>query len=132
MQGQTNPWGKNFDFNRKLLPLRPFTASFKKISLNSDFIHTLFMFYHMYLAPGQGQTTLCGQNSDVNRKTLSFCPFVASFKKYLRSMILYIFLPVFIHIYIAPGHGQTTPWSQNFYFNINLLSLWSLAVRFFH
>ena len=38
-QGQTNPWGQNFDVNRKLLPLRPFVASLKKISLNSDFIH---------------------------------------------------------------------------------------------
>ena len=25
----------------------------------------------MYIAPGQGQTTLCGQNPDVNRKALS-------------------------------------------------------------
>ena len=29
-QGQTNPWGQNFDVNRKLLPLWPFVASFKK------------------------------------------------------------------------------------------------------
>ena len=35
----------------------------------------------MYIAPGQGQTTLCGQNPDVNRKALSLCPFVASLKK---------------------------------------------------
>ena len=34
----------------------------------------------MYIAPGQGQTTLCGQNPDVNRKALSLCPFVASLK----------------------------------------------------
>ena len=26
----------------------------------------------------------------------------------------------------------TPPWGQNFYFNINLLSLWSFAVSFFH
>ena len=45
------------------------------------------MFFHMYIAPGQGQgqgkgqTTLCGHNSDVNRKALSLCPFVASFKQ---------------------------------------------------
>ena len=25
-QGQINPWGQNFDVNRKLLPLRPFVA----------------------------------------------------------------------------------------------------------
>ena len=41
----------------------------------------LKMFFHMNIAPGQGQTTLCGQNPDVNRKALSLCPFVASFKK---------------------------------------------------
>ena len=39
------------------------------------------MFFHMYIAPGQWQTTLCGQNPDVNRKALSLCPFVASLKK---------------------------------------------------
>ena len=62
------------------LSLRPSIASFKQISLNSDFIH-IFMFFHMYIVPGQGQTTLCGQNSDVNRKALSLCPLVASFPK---------------------------------------------------
>ena len=40
----------------------------------------LNVFPHVY-SPGQGQTTLCGQNPDVNRKPLSLCPFVASFKK---------------------------------------------------
>ena len=39
------------------------------------------MFFHIYIAPGQGQTTLFGQNPDANRKALSLCPFVASFKK---------------------------------------------------
>ena len=34
----------------------------------------------MYIAPEQGQTTLCGQKSDVNGKALSLCPFAASFK----------------------------------------------------
>ena len=34
----------------------------------------------MYIAPGQGQTASKGQNFDVNRKALSFYPFVASFK----------------------------------------------------
>ena len=50
------------------------------------------MFFHMYIAPGQGQTTLRGQNSDVNRKALSLCPFVASFKKIsLKSDFKHIF-----------------------------------------
>ena len=80
-QGQKTPWGQTFNVNTKPLSLRPFVAGFKQISLNSDFIHIFFMFFHMYIAPGQGQTTLCGQNSDVNRKALSLCPFVASLKK---------------------------------------------------
>ena len=34
-------------------------------------------FVSVYIAPEQGQTTLWGQNFDVNRN-LSLCPFVAS------------------------------------------------------
>ena len=56
-QGQKTPWGQTFDVNRKPLSLRPFVASFKQISLNSDFKHIFLMFFHMYIAPGQGQTT---------------------------------------------------------------------------
>ena len=37
-QGLTTPWGQNFDVNRNILSLRSFVASFKKISLKSDFI----------------------------------------------------------------------------------------------
>ena len=52
-QGQTNHWGQNFDVNRKLLPLQPFVASFKKASLNSDFMHIFNIFPHVY-SPGAG------------------------------------------------------------------------------
>ena len=52
-QGQTNPWGQNFDVNRKALSLCPFVARFKKISLKSDFIHILPVFIHVY-SPGAG------------------------------------------------------------------------------
>ena len=127
-QGQKISWRQTFDVNRKPLSLRHFVASFKQISLNSDFIHIFLMFFHMYIAPGQGQTTLCGQNPDVNRKTLSLCPFVASFK---RISLKSDFRHNFLYMYIAPGQGQTSPWGQNFYININPLSLWSFAVSFF-
>ena len=90
----------------------------------------------MYIAPWQGQTTLCGQNPDVNRKALSLCPFVADFKIIsLKSDFIHIFFfffSKFLYMYIAQGQGQTSPWGQNFYININLLSLWSFAVSFFH
>ena len=37
-QGQTAPRGQNFDVNKKALSLYTFVASFKEISLRSDFI----------------------------------------------------------------------------------------------
>ena len=40
-QGQTAPRGQNFDVNRKALSLYPFAASFKEISLKSDFMQFL-------------------------------------------------------------------------------------------
>ena len=72
----------------------------------------------MYIALGRGQTTLCGQNSDVNRKALSLRPFVASFKKIsLKSdyIYIYIFLPVFIHVY-SPGAGADNPLGSEYLF----------------
>ena len=52
-QGQKTPWGQTFDVNRKHLSLRPFFASFKQISLNSDFINIFNVFPHVY-SPGAG------------------------------------------------------------------------------
>ena len=80
-QGLTTPWGRNFDVNRNILSLRSFVASFKKISLKSDFIQFFFLNLYMYIAPGQGQTASRGQNFDVNRNVLSLHSFVTSFKK---------------------------------------------------
>ena len=48
-QGQTTPWGQNYDVNRKDLSLCPFVASLKKISLKSDFIHIFFMHLYIYI-----------------------------------------------------------------------------------
>ena len=67
----------------------------------------------MYIAPGQGQTTLCGQNSDVNRKALSLFPFVASFKMIAsKSDFIHIFND-FIHVY-SPGARAQNPLGTNF------------------
>ena len=70
----------------------------------------------MYIAPGQGQTTLCGQNPDVNRKALSLCPFVASFKKIsLKSDFMYIIFHVFIHVYIPRARADNPLGSEFLY-----------------
>ena len=66
------------------------------------------MFFHMNIAPGQGQTTLCGQNPDVNRKALSLCRFVASFKNISSKSDFIHNFSCFLYMYIAPGQGQTT------------------------
>ena len=54
-KGQTAPRGQNFDVNRRALSLYPFVASFKEISLKTDFIQFFFfMISYMYIALGQG------------------------------------------------------------------------------
>ena len=52
-QRQTAPRGQKFDVNRKALSLYPFVASFKEISLKSDFIHFFNDLIHIY-SPGAG------------------------------------------------------------------------------
>ena len=60
----------------------------------------------MHIAPGQGLTTPRGRNFDVYRNILSRQSFVASLKKSLWSLILYIFFMI-LHMYIAPGQRHT-------------------------
>ena len=50
---QTATRGQNFDINRKALSLYPFVASFKEISLKSDFIQFFHDLIHVY-SPGAG------------------------------------------------------------------------------
>ena len=67
----------------------------------------------MYIAPRQGQTTLCENIPDVNRKALSLCPFVASFRKIsLKSDFIHTF-SCFIHV-CSPGAGADNPLGSEF------------------
>ena len=57
------------------------------------------MFFHMYIALEQGQTTPQGQNFNDNRKALSLYPYVASVKMItLESDFIHIFND-FKHVY---------------------------------
>ena len=47
--GLTTPWRHNFDVNMNILSLRSFVASFKKISLKSDFIQFFLDCIHIYI-----------------------------------------------------------------------------------
>ena len=73
------------------------------------------MILYMCIAPGQGQTTLCGQNPDVNSKALSLCPFVASFNKISLKSVLYIIFHVFIHVYSPWAGADNTLGSEFLY-----------------
>ena len=108
-QGLTTPWGRNFYVNRNILSFWSFVASFKRISLKSDFIQFFFMILCMHIAPGQGQTAPRGQNFHVNRKALSHYLYVASFKEIsLKSDFIQFFFHDLLHVYI-PGTGVIQP-----------------------
>ena len=81
-KGLTTPSGLKFDVNRNILSLRSFVASFKKLSLKSDFIHFFHDFIHVYSpGAGAGADSPQGTKFDFNRNVLSLHSFVANFKK---------------------------------------------------
>ena len=94
-----SPWARaeyplwtNIWCQRKALITSTIYCKFQTNLFEFWFYTHFLMFFHMYIAPGQGQITLCGQNPDVKRKALSLCPFVASFKKIsLKSDFIYSF-----------------------------------------
>ena len=109
-QGQTTPWGPNFDVNRNSLSLCPFAASLKKKSLKSDFLR---VFFSHVQSPRQRQTTHWGQKNYDNRKAFSLCPYVASFKMISsKSDFIHIFND-FIHVY-SHGARAVNPLGTNF------------------
>ena len=69
------------------------------------------MLLYMYIAPGADN--LLGTNVDVNRKPLSLCPFVASFKTISLKYDLKHILNDFIHVY-SPGAREENPLGTNF------------------
>ena len=69
-QGQTIRWRQNFDDNRKAFSLCPYVASFKMISLKSDFIHSFNDFIHIH-SPGSRAETPLRTCFDVNRKLIT-------------------------------------------------------------
>ena len=112
-QGQKTPLGQTFDVNRKPLSLQPFVASFKQISLNSDFIHIFNVFPHVY-SPGAGADNPLWTKSWCQQKSLVTLPICCKLKKKnLWSLILYIIFHVFIHAY-SPGAGADNPLGSEF------------------
>ena len=55
--GADSPHGTKFDVNRKALSLYPFVASFKGISLKSEFIQFFYDLIHAYCPGAEGIQT---------------------------------------------------------------------------
>ena len=122
------PLGSKFWCQQKAITTS--TICCKNISLNSDFIHIFSCFFHVY-NPGAGADNPLWTKFWRQQKGLITLPICCRFQKIsLKSDFIYFCL--FLYMYIAPGQVQTTPWGQNFDFNIKLLSLWSFAVTFVH
>ena len=108
------PLGSKFWCQKKALTTSTICCRFQKNLFEFWFYtHILIFFPHFPHAYRQGQTTLCGQNSDVNRKALSLCPFVASFINIsLKCDFIHTFA-CFIHVY-SPGAGADNPLGSEF------------------
>ena len=79
-QRQTAPRGQNFDVNIKALSLYRLAASFKEISLKSDFKQFFHDLIHVYSHGAGGIQPPRGQSFDVNRTFLSLRSSVTSFQ----------------------------------------------------
>ena len=129
-QGLTIPWWRKFDVNRNILSFRSFVASFKKLSLKSDFIQFFSCFIHVY-SSGAGADSPQGQNFDVNRNVSSLHSFVASFKKmsFKSDFIQFFHDLIHVHVY-SPGAEADSPRGQNFDVNRKALSLYPFVASF--
>ena len=107
--GQTTPW------EQLLMPIEnPYHfAHSLQVLKQSLWSLNLYIFPHVYSSE-QGQTTHWGQNFDDNRKAISLCPYVASFKMISsKSDFIHIFND-FIHVY-SPGARAYNPLGTNFW-----------------
>ena len=110
-QGLTTPRGRNFYVNRNILSLWSFVASFKKISLKSDFMQ-FFSWFYTCMPRGRGKQS----PGEVLMSTEMSCHFIhlmEVLKKCLWSLILYNLFYDLIHVY-SPGAGADSPQGAKF------------------
>ena len=89
------------------------------------------MFHHMYIVytPGQGQIAHWDKTLMTTERPYHFAHVLQVSKWSLRNLILNTFLMI-LNMYIAPGHGQKTPWGQTFEVNRKPLSLQPFVASF--
>ena len=131
-QGQTAPWGQNFDVNRNSLSFCPFIASLKKNLFEVCFLpFFLCVFFHMYIAPGRGRQPIGDKNFMTTVRPFLFAHMLQVSKWSPRNLILYTFWMI-LYMYIVLGQGQKTPYGQTFDVNRKPLSLWPFVASFKH
>ena len=100
-----------------------------QVSNKSLWILILYTFFNVFPhVGGAGADNPLWAKSWCQQKRLVTLPICCKFQKNIFEVWFY----TWFFMNITPGQGQTTPWGPNFYININLLSLWSFAVSFFH
>ena len=123
-------WGRQHIGDKILMTTeRPFlfahnyVASFKMISLKSDFIHIFNDFIHVYSPRARAYNPL-GTNFWCQQKALITLPICCRFKnKLLWSPILYTFFNVFPHVY-SPSTGADNPlWTKSWCQQKSLVTL---------
>ena len=80
----------------------------------------------MYIAAGQGQTTLWDK---MLMSTETSCHF-GHLLQVSKNLFEVWFYTIFLNMYISPRQGLTTPWGRIFYVNRNILALWSFVASF--
>ena len=129
-QGQTTPWGWNFDVNRNILSLPSFATSFKKISLKFDFLQFFFHdFIHVY-SPRAGADNPLGMKFWCQQEHLVPSDICYKFQKNHFEAWFYTIFFMILYMYIAPGQGQKAPRGQNFDVNRKALPIYPFVVSF--
>ena len=111
-QGQTTHWEQKIYDNRKAFSLCPYVASFKMISLKSDFIHIFNDFIHVYSPRARADKPL-GTNFWCQQKALITSTICCKFQTNLFDFWFYTHFLMFFHMYTVPGQGQATLCGQN-------------------
>ena len=108
-QGQTTPWGQNFDDNRKTFSLCPYVASFKMFSSKSDFIYIFNDFKHVF-SPGARAENPLRTKSWCQQKSLVTLPICCKFQKNIFEVWFYTYFFMFLYMYLySPGAGADNP-----------------------
>ena len=108
-QGQTAPRGQNFDVYRNDLSIHSFVASFKQISVKSDFIQIFFMILYYVYSPKAGADNPLGMKFLCQQEHLVTLVICCSFQKNLFEVWFYTIFFMILYMYIAWGRGRQPP-----------------------